>query len=116
MLAVGGHKLGSVDDRTIRITTAFSGGVGSTHEELCGALAAGVMLIGALHGRTCNGIDDSLCLQMTARYRNAFVAEFGSSTCQALRDRYGDCPWLVERASQILLEIVDESGAESDSR
>lgn len=116
MLAVGEHMLGAVDDRTIRITTAFSGGVGSTHQELCGALAAGVMLIGALHGRTRNGVDDSLCLQMTARYRNAFVAEFGDSTCQALRDRYEDCPWLVERASQILLEIVDERGAESDSR
>ncbi len=47
MLAVGRHMLGEVDERTIRITTALSGGVGGTHAELCGALSAGVMLIGA---------------------------------------------------------------------
>ncbi len=116
MFAVGEHMWGAVDERTMRITTAFSGGVGSTHAELCGALSAGVMLIGALHGRTRNGVDDHVCLELAARYRNAFVEEFGSSECQALRDRYNDCPWLVERASQILLGIIDEDGAGGGSR
>ena len=116
MLAVGGHMLGEVDERTIRITTAFSGGVGSTHAELCGALSAGVMLIGALHGRTRNGVDDQVCLELAAAYRNAFMQEFGCSECQALRDRYNDCPWLVERSSQILLGIIDESSASDASR
>ncbi len=116
MLAVGGHMLGAVDERTIRITTAFSGGIGGTRAELCGALGAGVMLIGALHGRTRTGIDDHVCLELAAAYRNAFVEEFGCSECQALRDRYNDCPWLVERSSQILLGIIDEDGASGASR
>lgn len=112
MLAVGEHLLGTVDEQTMRMTTGFSGGIGSTHGELCGALSAGVMLIGALHGRTRTGVDDRVCLELSARYRNGFVQEFGSSTCQALRDRYANCPWLVEKASRILLDIIDEDNLE----
>ncbi len=42
------------------------------------------MLIGALHGRTRNGVDDHVCLELAAAYRNAFVQEFGCSECRAL--------------------------------
>ena len=52
MLAVGEHWLGQVDDRVRRMVTGLGGGVGGTQQEMCGALSGGVLLIGALYGRT----------------------------------------------------------------
>ena len=112
MLAVGEQMLGSLDDRTIMMTTGFSGGLGGTHDELCGALAGGVMLIGALHGRTRSDQDPSRCRGLAARYRERFLARFGTTKCIELWDRgYGpqgreSCSILVERAIPLLLQVL----------
>ena len=106
MLAVGEHEFGAVDDQMVRISNGFCGGVGSTHEELCGALSAGVMIISARDGRTLSTEDDKQCLQTIAEFRRRFLQRFGSSTCRILRSRYNDCPWLVEESSLILLDVL----------
>ena len=112
MLAVGEHALGRVDVQTLKMTTSFAGGVGVTHQETCGALSAGIMIIGALYGRTQPNKDDTLCQTLAANYRNRFVQELGSSNCGELRaERYGSqgqepCSLLVERAARILLTIL----------
>ncbi len=49
-------------------------------------------------------------------YRDAFVQEFGSSTCHVLRDGYENCPWLVEKASLVLLDIIDEGAVEENAQ
>jgi hypothetical protein len=51
MLSVGEYVLENLDDQTRRMATGFSGGGGRTERDLCGALTAGIMIIGALHGR-----------------------------------------------------------------
>ena len=112
MLAVGEHLLGEIDDQTLRMTTAMGGGVGLTQQELCGALSSGVLLIGALYGRTTSAEDDAQCAQIAAHYRQRFLEEFGSTRCQDIRDRgFGSggtwpCSELVERAGGILLETL----------
>ena len=45
MLAVGEYLLGSIDDQVLRMTTGLGGGVGSTHQEICG------VIIGAIFGK-----------------------------------------------------------------
>ena len=52
MLAVGEHLLGPLDDQVLRMSSGLGGGLGSTQQELCGALSGGVLIIGALYGRT----------------------------------------------------------------
>ena len=112
MLAVGEYVLDSVDARTLRMTTGFSGGIGVTHRDLCGALSSGIMIIGALYGRTQPNEDDALCLKLTTNYRDHFTKELGSIYCHELRaERYGSqgqepCSVLVERAAQILLAVL----------
>jgi C_GCAxxG_C_C family probable redox protein len=112
MLAVGEHALGSVDTQTLKMTTGFAGGVGVTQQELCGTLSAGIMIIGALYGRTQPNEDDSFCQALAANYRNRFAQELGSINCGELRaKRYGSqgrepCSVLVERAARLLLDIL----------
>ena len=112
MLAVGKHLMGEVEGRILQMTTAMGGGVGLTHQELCGALSSGALLIGAIHGRTSPEEDDSACAQLAAKYREKFLQAFGATKCQEIRDSgYGSggirpCSELVERAAGILLDVL----------
>jgi len=121
MLAVGEYALGSVDHQTLKITTGFSGGMGNTHRDLCGALSAGIMIIGALHGRTRPNEDDALCLELTTNYRDRFARELGSIFCHELRaERYGSqgqepCSVLVERAARTLLAVLEGEDNEENN-
>jgi len=114
VLAVGEYLLGQVDDRLLRIATGLGGGVGGTHQELCGALSGGVLLIGALHGRIQPDEDDSQCMRLVTCYRKHFAQELGSTNCGSLRESgYGSegstpCSVLVEQATRVLLEVLAE--------
>jgi C_GCAxxG_C_C family probable redox protein len=112
VLAVGEHLWGKPDDQILRMTSALAGGVGGTRKELCGALSGGVLIIGALYGRTQPDVDDSYCLDVAAQFRESFAQEFGSTICGDLRESgYGpDSEWpcsvLVERAARMLLDML----------
>lgn len=99
MLAVGGHVLDHLDPRTVRMVTGFAGGVGDTQQEMCGALSAGVMIIGALHGRNSLEESDWQALDLATR-------------CGPLYERVhtpgglGSCALVVERATLILLKLL----------
>ena len=118
MLAVGGHVLDDLDPRFVRMATGFAGGVGESKQEMCGALSAGVMIIGALYGRSSLGEDDLPALDLAARYRECFAAELGTTHCGTLYDQVhapvgpGSCSSVVERAARILLELLAEQRSE----
>jgi len=114
VLAVGEHLWGEVDDRLRRISTGLAGGLGCSHEELCGALSGGVLLVGAIYGRTTPGEDDAECNRRVVRYRERFLQQFGTTRCADLRaSGYGSdgqwpCSLLVERATRILCQVLAE--------
>lgn len=93
------------------MSNAFCGGVASSHEEMCGALSAGIMLIGERYGRTSSAEDDRASLKAAAAYRQRFIERFGSTTCEDLRGRESNCAWLVEDASHILIDVMAEDWA-----
>ena len=115
MLAVGEHLWGQVDDRTRRMTTGLGGGIGSSLEELCGALSAGALMIGGLYGRTEPDQNDDECNRLVRIYRERFVQAFGTGRCLDIRESgYGSsgrwpCSTLVERAVRILLAVLADA-------
>lgn len=114
LLAAGAHYLGRVDPLALRISTPFAGGVGGAHNELCGALSGGIILIGALYGRMDAQTNDDHCLALAASYREKFLQEFGNTRCQDLLDNwinkngYENCRELVGRAAEILVSVLDK--------
>ncbi len=114
MLAVGEHLLGPVDDQTRRMMTGIAGGLGGSHEELCGALNAGALLIGAVYGRTRPEEANEPCYGRVVEYRTRFLAEWGTTRCAEIGAQgYGSegtipCATLVRRAAVILLEVLDD--------
>lgn len=122
MLAVGGQYLEDPEPQCpsvsalTRVATGFSGGLGDTREELCGALSGGVLVIGALFGRTKSDEDDRPAIDLAARYRERFLETFGYTECSALREKVvdvpgglGSCGKLVERAAIVLMDLLDEA-------
>jgi C_GCAxxG_C_C family probable redox protein len=99
-----------------RAATAFGGGVGGTHEELCGALSGGIMAIGVLLGRTDPGVDVQRVKQIATEFRSRFLARNGSTRCQALLDSFGPqtdssrCQQLTGETAALLLGLLAEHG------
>lgn len=114
MIAVGEHILGPLEDREIRMSTAFAGGVGNTYLENCGAFSAGVMIIGGLCGRESSNEDDQVCQDLAKKYRERFIGRFETLNCGELRaEKFGSegeqpCSVLVEEVSQILIGVIKE--------
>ncbi|NQS91556.1 MAG: SUMF1/EgtB/PvdO family nonheme iron enzyme [Chloroflexi bacterium] len=113
--AVGEYLWGEVDDSIKMISTGFSGGVGGTHEELCGGVSGAAIILGLLYGRTTN--DEALmirCKRLISEQRDRFVQEFGTTVCQELRDaQFGadednPCSAMIAPAAFILLDILEE--------
>lgn len=104
--------MGYVDYWVQRMACGLAGGVGCSQHEMCGALSGGVLLIGAVQGRTQPNEDDSQCQKLAAEYRERFAQEWGTTLCSDLRaNGYGSgetqpCSALVERAASILLQVL----------
>jgi C_GCAxxG_C_C family probable redox protein len=114
LLAVGEHMLDEFPDACRRMGTGFSGGLGGTHQELCGALSGGVLVSSIIFGRATLGESDRPAMNAATLYRARFLAKFGDTQCARLRDRVkapgglGSCAALVEQATRLLLELLQE--------
>jgi len=114
MLAVGEHLLDEVSADSVRMAGIFAGGLAGTRQELCGALSAGAMVAGALYGRARPGEDEKKAREWVGRFRERFLAEFGTTQCAPIRQRYevpgktGFCAPVAERAAGILLQVLSE--------
>jgi C_GCAxxG_C_C family probable redox protein len=115
LLAVGGHVLGHLEPQAARMATGLGGGVGGTHQEMCGALSGGVLVAGGLLGRQDLDQDDEPAYTLAAQFRERFLAELGDTQCERLRERVeapgglGSCSRVVEEAATILLELLAQA-------
>ena len=111
---MGEHVLAELPPMCMRMATPLAGGIGCTHEEACGALTGGALVIGALHGRVDATQNDDLAQSLTVTYRDRFRQEFGTTCCGPIRDWVdspegpGACAVIVERAARILLDVLED--------
>lgn len=113
--AVGGQYLENFNPQCTRMATGFSGGLGDTQEELCGALSGGAMVIGALYGRSSRDEDDKPAVERAEAYRVRFVEAFGCTRCRELREEVvnvagglGTCGALVAEAALVLMDVLED--------
>ena len=100
--------------QSARMATGFSGGLGDTREELCGALSGGVMVIGGIYGRSTLDEDDKPAIERAEVYRARFLERFGHIECRMLRERVvnvpgglASCGALVTEAALVLMETLE---------
>lgn len=111
LLAVSG-ACGDVPPGSPRIATCFGGGVGKTREEMCGALAGGLMALGLIRGRDKQGSDWNDVAELAARLREDFIGLFGASACKDVLAALGDqenfakCKQLTGRTGGLTFELL----------
>ncbi|MEW6412487.1 MAG: C-GCAxxG-C-C family protein [Candidatus Zixiibacteriota bacterium] len=116
LLATIESRINDLDGELPRVASALGGGVGGTHEELCGALSGGVLAIGLLYGRTRPGVDVQKAKDLATEYRARFAKEFGCTKCSTLLEGFGEqndsdkCRALTGQAAGLLSDILDEKG------
>ena len=97
-----------------RAATGFGGGVGRSHEDLCGSLAGGVVALGCLFGRMEPGVDWTECAELVGEFRRRFKEAFGSSNCGVLLKQYGEqedmmkCKQMTGRTAGIIADLLAE--------
>jgi len=97
-----------------KVATAFGGGVGRTHQDICGALTGGVIALGCLFGRSESGADWTDAYELAAELRRRLVLEHGTTNCGALLATFGPqenmirCKRLSGEVASMLVEILEE--------
>ncbi|MCU0859926.1 MAG: C-GCAxxG-C-C family protein [Thermoplasmata archaeon] len=99
----------------LRMATPFGGGVGRA-EDICGALAGGVMGIGAAVGRTSPGEDKARAYDAANALFKGFAAAFGSVRCRDLNkgdfkspEHSARCTGFVREATRMAVLAARES-------
>lgn len=101
-------------DRALMMATPFGGGVGRS-EDICGALVAGVMAIGAIRGRTNPEQDKFTSYDAAGLLYRDFQGKFGSATCRILNksdfkspEHRERCGGIVREATSMTLRILKQ--------
>lgn len=96
----------------VKVASAFCGGIGKSLEDVCGALAGGIIAIGYLRGRSKPGEDINEACSMASEFRKQFIEAFGSTNCKAILNSLGEqknsikCKQLTGKAAGMLAELL----------
>ena len=124
VLAAFGDLTRLPEREALALAGGFGGGVGGTHEELCGALSGGVLAAGILlapHVRENDPEGKKRAHAAARELRSRFAARFGDRTCcgDLLRADLpkigapcitGHCDTLIYGAVELLEEMLSEQG------
>jgi C_GCAxxG_C_C family probable redox protein len=100
-----------------KVASGFCGGIGRTHEDVCGALSGGVIALGSMYGREQGDGNIDRLVALSAEFRRRFVSEFGTTVCKDVIENskrmpgIADCKDVTGRAASILFRLIEENGA-----
>ncbi len=123
-----GDVLGMTTEQIAPMVGGFGGGVGGSHQELCGALSGGVLVLSLLHPHTQAGdaAGKQRVYALVKDFRQRFSAVFGRTRCGELLEarpgvtdqtpaaaRLGittHCNIMIVTAVEILEQMLREEG------
>jgi C_GCAxxG_C_C family probable redox protein len=112
-------ELGEESMEAAAHASGFGGGIGATHEEICGAITGGVIAIGHIHGRRKPGGDWKKAAKASESLRKRFLEKYPSTICSTIIDSFEEqdqmaaCKKLVHIVTTLTLEILTESEEKS---
>lgn len=68
-----------------RVASGFCGGIGKSGQDVCGALAGGVMALGNIYGREKGAEDINRLVALSAELRQRFLNRFKSTVCREIK-------------------------------
>ena len=105
-----------LNDTALKLGSGFGGGLGHAGC-VCGALAASVMVLGALQGRTDKEQDREPVYQLSQGFHDKFSEAFGATCCRALnphpfetKEHLRNCLKITGKTAELLMTYVQENG------
>jgi len=100
-----------VPEVLVRASCPFGGGI-CDRQELCGVLSGGVMVLGALWGRSVAGVNDDLVNDLACQYSQRFRQVLGDTACSPIRDSDWrseelGCARVVRAGAEILIDLIE---------
>lgn len=98
-----------------RAATCFGGGVGRTHEDMCGALAGGLVALGLALGRCTPQKNWDRAAAAGAGLRGRFLQTAGSTRCGTILEAFGPqegmarCVALTAEAAGLACTVLRET-------
>lgn len=117
VLRAFGDVLGiRIEEQTLQTATGFGGGIGHAGC-VCGALAASVMTLGLLKGRTTSTQSREEAYELSSEFHRRFQERFGATCCRALnphefetREHLVNCVKITGNTAKLLMELLEEKG------
>jgi|LDZU01.1.fsa_nt_gi C_GCAxxG_C_C family probable redox protein len=103
-----------LDETILRMTSTLHGGMAETMSSHCGGLTIGILLIGALYGRTDMSGDARYDSAIARGFWQRFLNEFGTSHCTSLKqgeptgEASSRCTCIMVRSARMFLNYLDE--------
>lgn len=100
------------DNSSCKFASGFCGGIGKCHQDVCGALAGGVIALGSIYGRETGGDDINKLVFLSAELRQEFLNEFKSTVCKNVieniknREEYENCQDVTAKTTVLLSNLI----------
>lgn len=104
----------NLDESILKMTATLHGGMAESMSSHCGGLTIGILIIGAVYGRSDANGDARYDAALARGFWQRFLNEFGTSHCSTLkRQEFTDgassrCTYIMMRSARMLLEYLDE--------
>ena len=101
-------------DTILRMTMVLHGGMADSMSSHCGGLTTGILIIGALYGRTDIRGDARFAPAIARYYWQAFLDEFGTSHCTTLKNEQPSgeaptrCGCIMVRSARLLVKCLQD--------
>lgn len=103
----------NISDEAIKMASGFGGGLGQAGC-LCGALAASIMVLGILQGRSDRSQSREPVYSSSAEFHGIFSEKFGGSCCRVLnpnpfetREHLRNCLKLTGNTAELLIDYIE---------
>lgn len=99
-----------------RVASAFGGGIGGTHQGVCGVLTGGLIAIGYLLGRMEPSESVEKAKTIAAEFQEKYITLYGTTNCGELLDKfmpqqnYSKCQDMVGKMAGVLARILRDHG------
>jgi C_GCAxxG_C_C family probable redox protein len=94
------------------VTSGFCGGIGKCKEDICGALAGGIIALGSMYGRVKGGDNINKLIFLSGELRRSFIEEFKSTVCKNVIEykdnskEFGSCQDVTAKTTKILCDLI----------
>jgi len=103
-----------LSDEALKLASGFGGGIGHAGC-VCGALAASIMVLGILQGRSHSSQSRDPVYSATEEFHRRFSEKFGGSCCRVLnqhpfetKEHLRNCLKLTGNTAELLNEYIEE--------